>query len=649
MGSPGRAQLRSVLTICPFCSCGCGVQLHGERAICGVSPSIHHPVSAGRLCARGWAAHEATLWGERVRTPLVRRQGVLEPAPWPEAIAAAANSLRLLRDCGRHLGVLASGRCSNEENFLAVALARSGLSTGNIDAGLRPTWDALIEGLGRRESTPDLTRTLDRLEASDTIVVIEGDLATTHPRIALSVLRAVASGARLVTIGWAPTHLSQLAALHLPLQPHAPLASLGALQGALTATAGLARRPPRPGHAVAAALAASGDGSGPAVATPTSLARWLSESRLSAFIIGPFDRDPALLRSAAAAVQALAADLVHMGRPEPLILPLPIRANTRGSFELGVVPDLLPGQRPLIDEDAQTRLRRQWGGQPSWARGKSAEEFLGAVEGLVVIGDDVPAWHSQPAEARRALERVECLVVVDSFLTPTARLAHVVLPMAAFGEAEGTATNAAGRVQRFRAWGPPPEGVKPGWEVLVALLSALGSSFSPRSAAEVFAAIQAAVPAYGALDPAAVDQVGGALLPAGRPTATVNPLAGIGAATRGQAGQPVGRTVLRREGAYDWADDSLVTGSPTLRRDGASRRRLNPRGSVAMNPEDAADLGVRQGWSVRLRSSHGEAEVAVALQPGLERGVLFVPFTFREQLAAVLGGSGVTEVEVAKV
>ncbi|NJD10659.1 MAG: hypothetical protein FIB01_09585 [Gemmatimonadetes bacterium] len=639
MEAPERAALRSVLTICPFCSCGCGLQLHGESSIQGVSPSLSHPVAGGRLCARGWAAHEATIWGPRVRTPLVRRKGVLEPAGWPEALAAAANSLRLLRDCGRHMGVLGSGRAMNEENFLAAALARSGLATGNVDAGLRSTWDALVEGLGRRDCTPDLTRTLDRLEASDTIVVIEGDLATTHPRIALSILHAVASGARLVTIGWAPTHLSQLAALHLPLQPWAPLAGIVSLQGALAAAWGGAagRHAPRPSAAPPAEAAV----------TAASLARWRGESRLSAFIIGAFDRDPTLLRSAAAAVHALAGDLVHMGRPEPLILPLPIRANTRGSFELGVVPDLLPGQRPLADEEARARLRRLWGGEPCWTRGKQAEEFIGAVDGLVVLGDDIPAFHSSPADARRALEKTECLVVIDSFLTPTARHAHVVLPMAAFGEASGTFTNAAGRVQRVRAWGPPPAGVRPGWEILRGLLGALGSSYAPASLEQILEHIRAAVPAYGALDPAAIDQVGGSLLPASGDRGSTHPVAALGDTARAGT-RNASHPVLRREGAFDWGDDPLVTGSPTLRRSPASRRRLNPRGLVAMSPQDATALGVRQGWLVRLKSSHGEAETAVQLQPGLEPGVLFVPYAFRDELAGVLGGSGVAEVEVAR-
>ena len=107
---------RSERTVCPFCSSGCGLYLTGTAAgIEGVGPSEHHPVSGGRLCARGWSAHEATVWGPRVRTPLVRRGGELEPSTWDEALDAAAAGLLKLRDAGRPLGVLTSGRVTNGE------------------------------------------------------------------------------------------------------------------------------------------------------------------------------------------------------------------------------------------------------------------------------------------------------------------------------------------------------------------------------------------------------------------------------------------------------------------------------------------------------------------------------------------------------
>lgn len=63
-------------TACPFCSCGCGLYLLAKEGHpVGVAPSETHPVSEGRLCARGWSAHEAVLWGDRLRQPLLQRNG----------------------------------------------------------------------------------------------------------------------------------------------------------------------------------------------------------------------------------------------------------------------------------------------------------------------------------------------------------------------------------------------------------------------------------------------------------------------------------------------------------------------------------------------------------------------------------------------
>ena len=189
--------------------------------------------------------------------------------------------------------------------------------------------------------------------------------------------------------------------------------------------------------------------------------------------------------------------------------------------------------------------------------------------------------------------------------------------------------------------------MRPGWEILGGLLSALGSSCSALGTERVLERIRAAIPAYGAMDPSALDQSGGVLLPASTERGTTHPVAALGDTAR-TGTRTATHPVLRREGAFDWGEDPLVTGSPTLRRGPASRRRLSPRGLVAMSPQDATSLGVRQGWTVRLKSAHGEVEAAVSLQPGLEPGVLLAPYAFREQLAGVLGGGGVTEVEVAK-
>ena len=184
---------------------------------------------------------------------------------------------------------------------------------------------------------------------------------------------------------------------------------------------------------------------------------------------------------------------------EPLLLPLPIRCNTRGALDMGVAPHRLPGGRPLTDTDVRVRLVRLWGREGCWDKGLDAEHMIGAVQGLVVVGEDVPSVHPYPAKAREALAALDCLVVIDSFLTETAAQAHVVLPMAAYGETVGTVTGLENRAQPFQPFQHAPLGVRQGWDVLADLLQALGSSWRPGTLGELRGAVAATVSTYEAL------------------------------------------------------------------------------------------------------------------------------------------------------
>ena len=72
----------------------------------------------------------------RLTTPLVRRDGVLRPASWDEALDAAAAGF--LRNRAAHgpdaLGTFSCSKSTNEVNFLAQKLARVAFGTNNIDS-----------------------------------------------------------------------------------------------------------------------------------------------------------------------------------------------------------------------------------------------------------------------------------------------------------------------------------------------------------------------------------------------------------------------------------------------------------------------------------------------------------------------------------
>jgi formate dehydrogenase major subunit len=228
----------------------------------------------------------------------------------------------------------------------------------------------------------------------------------------------------------------------------------------------------------------------------------------------------------------------------------------------------------------------------------------------------------------------------------------VVLPIAAFGEDVGSVTSQEGRVQRWNACVPAPGEARAAWRVLRDLLAGLGASFAPASLDDVSRAIQQAVPQYAPCGPEAVARNGGVLLAPCEDGAPVAPSArrpsgGVHARASDAAPSLPDGWLLRREGAFDWNEDYQVMSSPTLRRSPAADRKLHPEGFVAMNTDDAGQLGVREGWCVHIRSALGAADVPVTLRSDQERRALFVPYAHRERLAAVTGESGVVEVEVS--
>jgi len=573
---------------------------------------------------------------------MVRRGGRLEPTSWESALELARASLTTLIEAGKDVGVLGSARATNEENYLAVRLARGALQTGSVDSCLRATYQPLVDGIVAVANGRAPAGTLADVEASALILVLEGDLASTHPQAAHAVIKAVKAGARLVTIGCARTQLARLAALHLPALPGERAFLVAGLVAGAVAEPEQAGSPERPMLGLEALR-----GSVAALAVSEQLrqvAGWLARATRASILVGPEGGAPECLVREGAAIATLAAVTGHLGRPGSALLPLPARGNLRGACEMGVTPHLLPGMIKLTEAAGVARLAQAWGRAPATTLGLTAEGMPGRVAGLVVHAEDVPAVAPAGQDVLEALGQTECLVVLDAFLTPTAGAAHVVLPVASFAEGEGTTTSLEGRVQPVRPAARPLGEARHGWQALAELSAALGLPFPYRSANDVLREIGEVVPTYAAVADRTRDEAWGTFTspPLDDRGPTLRPLA----VDRVVAALPA---VLALDGVFDWGSDPLVGLSPTLCRDHVSRSKLYPQGFVRMSKRDADGLSVRQGWSVRLASAHGEVALPIVLCDELEPGVLLVPYAFRERVIGVLGGQSEVAVTAEKV
>lgn len=129
-------EYKNVLTICPYCGTGCALNLQVlDKKLVGVLPVKNHVVSDGALCIKGWNAHAFVNHKDRLTTPLIRRNNRFEEATWEEALTLVAEKLSAIKaESGPDsIGVLASAKCTNEENYLLQKFGRAVIGTNNID------------------------------------------------------------------------------------------------------------------------------------------------------------------------------------------------------------------------------------------------------------------------------------------------------------------------------------------------------------------------------------------------------------------------------------------------------------------------------------------------------------------------------------
>ncbi len=127
------ASTSEVKSTCPYCGVGCSLYLgvRGDQVV-GVRGNPEGEANRGKLCVKGrYGINEFVHSPERLQTPLIKRNGKLEPATWDEALELIATKLQTYQP--DQFALITSARCTNEENYLAQKFARAVMGSNNID------------------------------------------------------------------------------------------------------------------------------------------------------------------------------------------------------------------------------------------------------------------------------------------------------------------------------------------------------------------------------------------------------------------------------------------------------------------------------------------------------------------------------------
>ncbi|MCR4437540.1 MAG: molybdopterin-dependent oxidoreductase [bacterium] len=631
--------MSKVLTTCPFCGCGCGVLLavEGERVL-GVAPQRRHPVSRGTLCVKGWNGHQIIHHPGRLRRPLIKKNGKFQEASWEAAIALVAKTLKSFDPTG--IGVVGSTKCTNEDSYLLMKLARGVLGTDNVDTGARfyqaPTLHALSAQLGFAAATASLTD----IEEADVLLVVGANPKEQSAKAGSYVLWAARHGAKVVVVDPRETELSHFATLHLRPKPGSDVVWLNALCNWLIRSNRQVAEA-RGVNALAKALESfTPDSAAQLSGIPSEQLARLGETVSGAQrLLVLYGNGVTQQASGTEAVKALVNLLVltgNIGRPGAGLLPLHPANNMQGVLDMGLAPGFLPGFARLEDREAASCLGKVLPSALPKKPGLTLGEMLQAagdqIKAMYVVGENLVWDAPNSGAAKAALERLDFLVVQDLFLTETAELAHVVLPACSYAEKEGTFTNLERRIQRVRAAIPPVGEAKPDWEIFLTLAKKLAARMAYRSPADVFAEIATVNPWYQGISYQDLNRPGGVQWPVARPLpslADAKLLAARYVPPSEFPDQNYPFTLVIGRGRVHRVSGTLVSRSFTLAKE-------YPEGVLEVNTDDAKELGLRSGWKARVTTPRGTIERTVQVTRGVPPKVVFASLHYKDGLTNVL-------------
>lgn len=650
-----------VLTTCIYCGVGCNLYLRVRNGrVVGVLPSRSGP-GEGKLCIKGWCAHEFVHSPQRLTKPLIRDSRGFNEVGWDEAIKLVAGRFLAIKERygSNSLAVLSSAKCTNEENYVLQKFTRAVLGTNNIDHCARLCHASTIVGLGTAFGSGAMTNSIAEIEGADVIFVIGSNTSEQHPLIARRILRAIRErGTKLIVADPRSIDLADFAEIYLQHKLGTDVSLINGMMNLILsedlqdsefierrtrnfeAVKKMVERVP-PEHAEKI--------TGVSAEKISKAARLYAKAKRASIVYSMGITQHTTGTDNVLALANLAMMTGNVGKKGTGVNPLRGHNNVQGACDVGALPNVFPGYQRVTDCQAREKMQRVWNiaelddkvGLTQLEMINSA--YAGDLKALYVVGENPVVSHPDTGHVRESLRTLEFLVVQDIFLSETAKLANVVLPAASFAEKDGTFTSTERRVQRIRKAIEPIGHSKEDWRITGEIAERMGyKGLTYSSAEEIMDEIASVTPIYGGISWDRLEDSGlqwpcwDRSHPGTQFLHEAAFFSGLGnfvpvdfkpPAEEPDEEYPMMLTTGRL--SFLFHTSTMTAKSPTL-------NIQVPEGYVEINPEDAKRLGIGEGERVRVKSRRGEIEIKPFVTPIVPQGTIFIPFHFVESPANAL-------------
>lgn len=604
-------------SVCGYCGTGCNLTLgvKDDKVLTTIYDE-EQGFHKGQLCVRGRFGYQFINSDKRLTTPLVRRNGRLIESTWDEALEVVAGRLK----GGADVAALATARLTNEELALFKKLLVENVGTKNFDHAAGYAHAALTEGFARSFGASASSASILDIQKSDLLLVIKTDAYETHPVVGFEMNIAVKNkGVKLSILSDKSGKLSKLPGAHtLVHRPGSEVAVLNAMakiildeklaDGSAASVAGYAELEKALSGFGADAVALQ---SGVAAADIKKLAAEYAAAGKALIVFPVGQAYSGHNAEMAAALANLAILTGKYGKEGCGVLCLSEKNNSQGAVDMGFYAQD-GGLKGLQILDACAK---------------------GSVKTLFIAGENPLVSYPDRDKVKAALDAVEFLVVSEMFLTETAAMADVVLPVCSFAEKDGTFTSADRRVQCIKPAIRKIAKTRTDFEIFAELVTRLGGA-APLSTAAQFEAIAATTSGYQGMTHASLGKEGAFAAVSTVPALVVPQPAAPIVAEAGKLALVVG---------------SALYHNGTLSQYGEGPMHVCPDGYIELSRSDASAGKIVENDMVTVTSATGSLQLKAKVTPRMPAGVVFAPYHFSAaSINAVWSGAPVTLVTVSK-
>jgi len=640
-----------ITTTCPYCGVGCQMEIGiKDNHIVRVKGKRENTVNNGQLCVKGRFGLHFAENPERLKKPLVRKNGKLVPASWDAALELIADKLSQYKD--DKIALLSSAKCTNEENYLMQKFARLVMKTNHMDHCARLCHASTVAALAAAFGSGAMTNSINELEDAKCIFVIGSNTTEQHPVIALKIKNAKKNGAKIIVADPRKIDLVEIAEIWMRQRPGTDVAlALGMCKVILDESLMDEEFIRERCEGFAGFRDLLKDFSLEDAARVTGVEKSLirDAARMYAisgrasivYAMGITQHSHGVDNILALANLAMMTG--NVGKPSTGINPLRGQNNVQGACDMGALPPVLPGYQSVADSMVREKFEKIWGEEISSAPGLTVVEMMnaaydGRIKAMYIMGENPMLSDPDLHHVEKGLKNLEFLVVQDIFLSETAQFADVVLPAASGLEKDGTYTNTERSIQRVRKVIEPPGESKADWKIICDIAKKMGyeKPFSYKTPAEIMNEIAKLTPSYGGINYGRIETSG---IPWPCPDTAHQ---GTPYLHKDKFARGKGKfSVLEYKPSMELPDENypfvLTTGrslfhwhTGTMTRKVDDLNEIRDREYVEINPVDAQTLGVKDGETVEVSSRRGAVKVETKVTEISAPGVVFMTFHFKE-------------------